>query len=139
MKALLKGCTLFFLLGFISCSEEQVEAPPVPAPENPKECSCDDLYTDAAINRSLYFKTDLPFSGICRLFFADKSVKEERTYVAGTIEGNVKTWHANGQLASDKEFKNNRQDGITSTWDEEGKLTYQASYRAGKMNEVFMP
>jgi antitoxin component YwqK of YwqJK toxin-antitoxin module len=72
--------------------------------------------------------------GLQRTWFAGGGPKTEQTYVAGVLEGAVKTWHPNGLAASQGTMKNGLREGEWSQWGEDGGLleAWSGLYEAGQ-------
>lgn len=58
--------------------------------------------------------------GEAKFYFEDGTVKEERLYVNGRVEGLVKTYHSNGNLKELINIEDGKREGPTSVFDEEG-------------------
>ncbi len=123
------------LIWTVACTGS-IPADETPAPDTRTECLCGDLEVDKHYNRAHIYDTEAYFTGICRDFFQNtKQVKNERQYQEGKITGYVRTWHQNGQIASEKWFRNNLQHGVSKQWDTTGSLIYKAEYWNGKIKK----
>lgn len=60
-------------------------------------------------------------NGICRVWNDAGVLIQEESYLMGQRDGVWKTWHANGQLASEKTYKNDLAVGKPRYYDEQGK------------------
>lgn len=61
-----------------------------------------------------------------------KVLFERRLYKDGLSFGVWRTWHPNGQLASEEPYFQDRKDGLFRHWDEEGKLVGQYQITNGE-------
>ena len=61
-----------------------------------------------------------------------KVLTERRLYKDGLSFGVWRTWHPNGQLASEEPYFQDRKDGLFRHWDEEGKLVGQYQLTMGE-------
>ena len=58
--------------------------------------------------------------GEAKFYFEDGTVREERLYVNGRVEGLVKKYHPNGNLKELINIEDGKREGPTSLFDEEG-------------------
>jgi antitoxin component YwqK of YwqJK toxin-antitoxin module len=59
------------------------------------------------------------------------TVKEERFYKNGKLEGTVKIFYADGKLMEEGLYKNGVRDGLSKWYDQQGNLTIQYEYKDG--------
>lgn len=62
-------------------------------------------------------------------------------WVNGKIQGNVKTWYANGVMESQREMNNNEKNGVLTAWYEDGSVMMLEEYDHEKLvkGEYFAP
>jgi antitoxin component YwqK of YwqJK toxin-antitoxin module len=66
--------------------------------------------------------------------FISTSLKEERNYVNGKIEGVVRIFYDyNSKLMEEGNYKNGLRDGISKWYDQDGKLAIQYEYKNGEL------
>lgn len=59
------------------------------------------------------------------------TVKEERFYKLGKLEGTVKIFYADGKLMEEGLYTNGVRDGISKWYDQQGNMTIEYEYKAG--------
>lgn len=69
-----------------------------------------------------------------RRFYKGNILKLQRKNNLTTGEGEVKTYHENGQLNTLQELKDNKSHGLYSRFDDTGKLIYTGAFKDGKRN-----
>lgn len=77
---------------------------------------------------------DLTFTGICKTFYSDKTVKEEFQLEQGVINGEFKSFYENGKLKEKIDYKKGQQTGEREEFFENGILKYKVV--KDKPNEV---
>lgn len=66
--------------------------------------------------------------------FKSTSLKEERNYVLGKIEGTVRVYYDyNSKLMEEGNYKNGLRDGVSKWYDQDGKLSIQYEYKNGEL------
>ena len=72
------------------------------------------------------------FTGIGFSLFNDGvTVSEEITFVNGIKEGLEKEWFKNGKLRYEGNMKNNKEDGVSRYYHENGTLSWEVNYKNG--------
>jgi antitoxin component YwqK of YwqJK toxin-antitoxin module len=59
------------------------------------------------------------------------------SFIAGKQEGEEKTYHPDGSLASIFSYENGKLHGISQSWNAAGILVFEAEYKEGKRHGVF--
>lgn len=66
--------------------------------------------------------------------FKSTSLKEERNYVSGKIEGTVRIYYDyNSKLMEEGNYKNGVRDGASKWYDQDGKLSIEYEYKNGEL------
>ncbi|MBS1554838.1 MAG: toxin-antitoxin system YwqK family antitoxin [Bacteroidetes bacterium] len=66
--------------------------------------------------------------------FKSTSLKEERNYVNGKIEGTVRIYYDyNSKLMEEGNYKNGVRDGVSKWYDQDGKLSIEYEYKNGEL------
>lgn len=63
-------------------------------------------------------------------YYHDGSIKLELNWNQGALEGVIQTWYASGKLESRKEIYQNKKNGLSSAWFDDGSLMYVEEYDA---------
>jgi len=69
--------------------------------------------------------------GEAKFYFEDGTLKEERLYVNGRVEGLVKTYHPNGKLKELINIEDGKREGPTSIFDEGGNYVKDILFEEG--------
>ncbi|WP_082041722.1 DUF4375 domain-containing protein [Lacinutrix sp. Hel_I_90] len=75
---------------------------------------------------------DITFTGLCKTFYADKTVKEEFLLEQGVINGEFKSFYENGKLKEKIDYKKGEQTGEKEEFYDNGKLKYQITKKPSK-------
>ena len=65
--------------------------------------------------------------------FNSATIKEEKIYKFGKIDGTVKVYYDNTKLMEEGLYKNGLHDGISNWYDQEGKLSIEYEYNNGQL------
>ncbi|MFM8833216.1 MAG: toxin-antitoxin system YwqK family antitoxin [Cytophagales bacterium] len=66
--------------------------------------------------------------------FKSTSLKEERNYMNGKIEGTVRIYYDyNSKLMEEGNYKNGVRDGVSKWYDQDGKLSIEYEYKDGEL------
>ncbi|MFN7603430.1 MAG: toxin-antitoxin system YwqK family antitoxin [Bacteroidota bacterium] len=66
--------------------------------------------------------------------FKSTSLKEERNYMNGKIEGTVRIYYDyNSKLMEEGNYKNGVRDGVSKWYDQDGKLSIEYEYKNGEL------
>ena len=65
--------------------------------------------------------------------FTYTTVKEERFYQNGKLEGTVKIFYADGKLMEEGNYKNGLRDGLSRWYDQQGNMTIEYEYKNGEL------
>lgn len=74
-----------------------------------------------------------PFSGKHIESRGDGSLSKEGFYIDGRQEGLFTSWYENGQLKSELTHKSGKLEGLAREWYENGQLKSEATYKNGKV------
>lgn len=99
-------------------------------------CECYQLNFDEAYNHFYRFERTEPFTGNCKEFYPDGSVKLDKNFVEGKVHGKMISYHENGQIHEDQEFDMNFQVGERIVYTQSGQVKFHALYERGKQTEV---
>jgi antitoxin component YwqK of YwqJK toxin-antitoxin module len=72
-----------------------------------------------------------PYTGICKLFYKNGQVKQERELVSGKNNGFYRTFSESGILLEEGSFLDNRHHGWFKYYDEQGELMIEVEYDNG--------
>lgn len=61
------------------------------------------------------------------------TVKEERFYQQGKLEGTVKIYYDNGKIMEEGAYKKGTRDGISRWYDQDGNVTIEYEYNEGQL------
>lgn len=61
------------------------------------------------------------------------TVKEQRNYKNGKLEGLVKIFYDNGKLMEDGMYQNGLREGVSKWYDQEGNVTITYEYKNGEL------
>ncbi len=61
------------------------------------------------------------------------TVKEERFYNEGKLEGTTKVYYDNGKIMEEGAYRNGTRDGISRWYDQEGNVTIEYEYKNGEL------
>jgi len=61
------------------------------------------------------------------------TLKEERFYKAGKLEGTAKIFYPDGKVMEEGNYVNGLRDGISRWYDQEGKVTIEYEYKNGQL------
>lgn len=67
-----------------------------------------------------------PFTGILQFSNPDGNIETEITYVNGYPEGLCREYYSNGQVAEERYIKYNLSYGLFKQWDENGNLVFES-------------
>ncbi|MGE0587271.1 MAG: toxin-antitoxin system YwqK family antitoxin [Cyclobacteriaceae bacterium] len=65
--------------------------------------------------------------------FRYSTLKEERYYVGGKLEGTTKIYYDNGKVMEEGAYKNGTRDGVSKWYDQEGNVTIEYEYKNGEL------
>lgn len=65
--------------------------------------------------------------------FRFTTIKEERNYKSGKLEGVVKIYYDNGKIMEEGAYQNGTRDGISKWYDQEGNVTIEYEYKNGEL------
>ncbi|MEX1001276.1 MAG: hypothetical protein WDZ35_04100 [Crocinitomicaceae bacterium] len=137
----MKYCPLvvLFILGLGGCKESgidsaQIEEDTVKIDSN--HCDCNVLTFDKDYNHFYRFERRKPYTGKCEAFYPDGTLKLEKNFVEGKVHGKMISYHDNGQVHEEQEFKMNLQTGERIIYTKSGKVKFHALYKNGKQIEL---
>lgn len=90
------------------------------------------LDTAGRVGETLAYRDGLR-DGDWTAYFASGKVKSRSTYAKDTLQ-HVRTFHKNGQPASEGGYALGLREGLWSRWNESGQLTEQSQYHAGVLS-----
>lgn len=65
--------------------------------------------------------------------FRYSTLKEERYYAGGKLEGTTKIYYDNGKIMEEGAYKNGTRDGVSKWYDQEGNVTIEYEYKNGEL------
>ena len=101
-------------------------------------CECHELVFDEPYNHFYRFDRTEGYMGKCEEFYANEQLKMEKNFVDGKVNGTLKKYWENGQLAEVKEFDMNFQIGTQLNYNSEGDTVYHATYKRGRLEEMLL-
>jgi hypothetical protein len=101
-------------------------------------CNCNELTFDEPYNHFWRFERRKGYTGLCEDFYPDGTKKIEKNFVDGKVDGKMITYHENGQVWEDQEFKTNFQVGEKIIYTKSGEVKFHALYKRGKQIEVLV-
>ena len=99
-------------------------------------CLCHELTFDKDYNHFYRFERREPFTGKCETFYPDSTLKLEKNFVDGKVHGKMISYHDNGQVWEEQEFKMNLQTGERIIYTKSGKVKFHALYKNGQQTEL---
>lgn len=122
---------------FISCggNDNEVSTDEVETIDS-NYCECFQLTFDEAYNHFYRFERREPFTGNCKEFWPDGTLKLDKNFVEGKVHGKMISYHENGQIHEDQEFDMNFQVGERIIYTKSGQVKFHALYERGKQVEV---
>ncbi len=94
-------------------------------------CDCEMLAHDNLFNHFYLEDRKAPYTGICKLFYKNGQVKQERELVSGKNNGFYRTFSESGILLEEGSFLDNRHHGWFKYYDEQGELMIEVEYDNG--------
>lgn len=70
-----------------------------------------------------------PFSGIMYLLYPTGDTAFTRPYLAGKLQGEVKEWYSNRQMAEDRWYSDGKKNGVHRGWYENGQKKFVAGMK----------
>jgi antitoxin component YwqK of YwqJK toxin-antitoxin module len=89
------------------------------------------LFTGANLNRQIVGRDSMTGGrreGFSKIYYVPGLKSQEAYYQNGMLEGELTSWHPNGQKSMHDTERQSSTEGIRRTWDEAGHLTSEASY-----------
>jgi antitoxin component YwqK of YwqJK toxin-antitoxin module len=68
-----------------------------------------------------------------KVWYRNGQLQSQKFYRDGKLEGEGKYWHKNGQLLERTFYCNGQREGENKYWYENGQLNFQGFYRKGKL------
>ena len=65
-------------------------------------------------------------------FHSNGQLRSEVNYKGSEMHGFVRWWHNNGQLSSEYNYKDDHLHGLYKSWDSKGRLNYESYYWEGR-------
>ena len=96
-----------------------------------KFCDCEMLTLDNLQNHFYLDDPKEPYTGICKTFYSNGQIKQERQLVKGKNNGYFKNYSISGVLLEEGGFLDNRHHGRFKYYDDQGKLTLEIEYANG--------
>ena len=96
------------------------------AQENPVKT----YYPNGKIESEISYKDSIR-DGEAKFYFEEGTLKEERLYVNGRVEGLVKVYYPNGKLKELINIEDGKREGPTSLFDEEGNYVKDLIFEEG--------
>ena len=84
---------------------------------------------------TMYFESAL-FNGLSFDVYEDGQLKSEANYKDGKQDALEKFWSVDGKLTYEANYKDGKQDGLEKRWFAWGTLGYEANYKDGKQDGV---
>ena len=72
--------------------------------------------------------------GLVKSWHSNGQLWTEYNYKDGEKDGLSKTWMANGQLEAESNYKNGKVDGLSKVWHSNGQLRFEANYKDGELD-----
>jgi antitoxin component YwqK of YwqJK toxin-antitoxin module len=72
------------------------------------------------------------------IYYPSGVIKEVRAYKAAQKHGTWKTWNEEGKLTAEASFKNGKKDGFWYVWDDQGIKRYEMFYENGEKKGVWI-
>ena len=94
-------------------------------------CDCEMLAHDNLFNHFYLEDRKTPYTGVCKLFYRNGQLKQERELVDGKNNGFYRTFSESGILLEEGAFLDNRHHGRFKYYDEQGKLIIEVEYENG--------
>ena len=94
-------------------------------------CDCEMLAHDNLFNHFYLEDRKSPYTGVCKLFYKNGQVKQERELVNGKNNGFYRSYSETGVLLEEGAFLDNRHHGWFRYFDEKGNLIIEVEYENG--------
>ena len=76
---------------------------------------------------------DTPFTGKAVSFYSNGQKKQEKNYKDDKLDGLWTSWYENWEKKQEKNYKDNERDGLWTNWYENGQKAGEESYKDGKL------
>jgi len=90
-----------------------------------------EMNANGQLAKRIFFHNDLRHGEYKEFNYA--TVKEQRTYKNGKIDGLVKIFYDNGKLMEDGMYQNGLREGVSKWYDQEGNVTITYEYKNGEL------
>ena len=117
----------FLLIIFSACDSNKIQK----SHDGIEYCDCEFLGYDNLSNTFFLESREKPYSGICKTFFSNGKLKQERELKNGKNDGYFREYAENGNLTEEGAFKNNRHHGTFKYYDKNGNLLHEATFNEG--------
>ena len=85
-------------------------------------------------NRGGFFYMSRVGDGLIKEYHDNGQLKSERTYKDGKLDGLIKEYHDNGQLKSEITYKDGKKNGPYTWYWDNGNISDQGAYKDGKLD-----
>jgi antitoxin component YwqK of YwqJK toxin-antitoxin module len=96
-----------------------------------KEGTYIEIGTNNQLTKKINYHKDLKHGEYKEYLYS--TLKEERNYQNDKIEGITKVYYDIGKLMEEGSYKNGTRDGVSKWYDQEGKETFQYEYKEGQL------
>jgi antitoxin component YwqK of YwqJK toxin-antitoxin module len=99
-------------------------------------CDCNDLQYDPGYNNFYMEKPREGYTGKCEIFHANGQLALSKNFKDGKVDGDMISFYENGQINEKKTFDKNFQTGEGLKYSEDGTLIFKALYDYGREMEI---
>ena len=93
---------------------------------------CERLHLDVAYNHFYESDRNIPYTGVCKVFYPGGQLKQMREMVNGKNHGQFELYNENGVLIEQGTFHENLHHGVFKYYNDEGELIEQIEYALGR-------
>ena len=136
MKKLVKSITILVcLILFLSCSVTNVKIA-----ENPKLSIIQTNYWSGQLKNKTYTKIDTLgnwiYNGVSKSYYKNGQIKSEGNFKDNKQDGQWRWYYDNGQLKSKVYYKDGKEDGLSDFYYKNGQLKQKGNYKDDKPDGI---
>ena len=134
MKTLVRNIIILVcLILFLSCSVTKIKIS-----ENPKLGYIQTNYISGQLKNKTYMKIDTLgnwiYNGISKSYYKNGQLKSEGNFKNNKQDGQWRSYYDNGRLKSKVYYKDGKEDGLYEEYYENGQLKYKRNYKDGELD-----
>ena len=102
-----------------------------------KQISVQTWYENGQKEEEKHFDEQGQLNGLVKQWYKNGNLAKSQNYKHDILDGNSEEWYENGIPESLYPYKNGKTDGIAKSWNKYGKLTYSIEYKNGVENGAY--